>query len=461
MNKILKRDEYVSEIYIPLKEETEYRELQKVNEGLLKNLFGVAKNMFKGDWDTIKGDKSIIDAYKELDDQLSGFTMMKLSKKGECNQIRQELVEFAEMLYDKKKNSLKDGKTPKMVKKLEFKDDALREGIEKCQNRIKEIAGEDEQMKKWANILLNDMKIVINKSIINEIDDEDLKKEIEDQNAADLKKQEDANKQMEKNQQELLKKVNDERKKLISDSSASPVDDGLLGDKMIQNAVGGFEKITKSITNKDDLMNVLKSEGLLGLKNLYTEDTLSDDNMNKFKQAYGLMDMFYNDIKTKEADFKETPGQSVQAMCISVNSFIKNSVYGGDDYGKEITMMAKCAITSNGAISYNLPASEKENGESDSENNYFTGFLNAMVKDVAKLNTYIENKWKEIDKASGKGGSKSKKTSADKSGIALGDDFKKNAELILNKIQKEAKKLKEIGEKQYNDSVSKLKMDEQ
>ena len=78
MDKILKRDDFII-----LMEQKEYENLVSVNEGLLKNLFGVAKNLFRKDWKSIKGDPQIIRVYKELDDNLSGFSMMKLSKKGE------------------------------------------------------------------------------------------------------------------------------------------------------------------------------------------------------------------------------------------------------------------------------------------------------------------------------------------------------------------------------------------
>ena len=86
MDKILKRDDFII-----LMEQKEYENLVSVNEGLLKNLFGVVKNLFQKDWASIYGDSQIIRVNKELDDNLSGFTMMKLSKKGECNQIRQRL----------------------------------------------------------------------------------------------------------------------------------------------------------------------------------------------------------------------------------------------------------------------------------------------------------------------------------------------------------------------------------
>ena len=122
MNKILKRDEFITEVYNPMIEQKEYEELEAVNEGLLKTLFGIAKNLFKKDWETIKGDSGIIQVYKELDDKLTGFSLMKLSKKTECNQIRQALVDFACDWYDLKMNKAKEDDTdPKPAKSMKFK----------------------------------------------------------------------------------------------------------------------------------------------------------------------------------------------------------------------------------------------------------------------------------------------------------------------------------------------------
>ena len=207
MDKILKRDDFII-----LMEQKEYENLVSVNEGLLKNLFGVAKNLFRKDWKSIKGDPQIIRVYKELDDNLSGFSMMKLSKKGECNKIRQELVDFACDWYDLKMNKAKeDGTDPKPAKSMKFKNDTLRENLENLNKKIRDIAGEDEQMIKWAETLRDDMKIVINRSILEDMKDEDAKKELEAKIAEETKKQEEINKVMEKWQNDQLKEIQKER----------------------------------------------------------------------------------------------------------------------------------------------------------------------------------------------------------------------------------------------------------
>ena len=66
-------------------------------------------------------------------------------------------------------------------KSMKFKNDTLRENLEAMEKKIKEIANGDEQMEKWANTLKDEMKLVINKSIYTDIQDEETKKELDKQ----------------------------------------------------------------------------------------------------------------------------------------------------------------------------------------------------------------------------------------------------------------------------------------
>lgn len=427
MDKILKRDDFIKEIYTPMMEQKEYEELVAVNEGLLKTLFGMAKNLFKKDWETIKGDPTVIKVYKEIDDSLTGFSTMKLSKKGECNQIRQELVDFASDWYEKKINDAKkDDTDPVPAKGMKFKDDTLRDNLEATKEKINDICGDDEQMKKWANTLMRDMKTVINRSIISDINDEETRKELEKQNKEELKKQEDLNKKMEEFQNEQLTEIQKEREKLISDVEASPVKSDILGDKAIQNLCGEFDKIRKE---KNDKSNLIKNDEMLGFKSIFKDVNLDS---KEFKTTYKLIDSFYtalnaNDVMEK---FNETPGQSVQAMCIAVSAFIKNCVFNDSDYGKSLPLMAKCAVISDGTVSYNLPLNDKTGDEAG---NYFT--------DIIKIITDGQ-----LKDAKGKD-------------IKLPDNFKTSSKTLLNKIVSEAKKLKETADKNYNDKLKSLKLD--
>ena len=431
MDKILKRDDFII-----LMEQKEYENLVSVNEGLLKNLFGVVKNLFKKDWATIKGDSQIIRVYKELDDNLSGFTMMKMSKKGECNKIRQELVDFACDWYDLKMNKAKeDGTDPKPAKSMKFKNDTLRENIESMEKRIKDIAKDDEQMLKWANALKEGMKTVINRSILEDMKDEEAKKELEAKIAEDMKKQEEINKVMEKWQNDQLKEIQTEREKLISNTKSTPIDANLSGDKAIQNFYDEFDKIKNDRKNakasKKNTFNPLRKDTMLGFQSIFTDE----DFKNKlFKTTYTILDVFYSSLNNNDVikTFQEVPSQSVQAMCISINSFVKSSVYGDDSYkNTTLPLMAKCAVISDGIVSYNLPLNGKTG---DDAGNYFTDIVGIISRQEFKKDT-------------------------DNKDITYPDDFKTNADKIFKEIIAEAKKLKEDSDKKYNEQLKSLKFD--
>ena len=416
MDKILKRDDFII-----LMEQKEYENLVSVNEGLLKNLFGVVKNLFKKDWATIKGDSQIIRVYKELDDNLSGFTMMKMSKKGECNKIRQELVDFACDWYDLKMNKAKeDGTDPKPAKSMKFKNDTLRENIEHLNKKIRDIAGKDEQMIKWAETLRDDMKIVINRSILEDMKDEEAKKELEAKIAEDMKKQEEINKVMEKWQNDQLKEIQTEREKLISDAQATPITEG-SGDK----AIGSLEDDYKNTKTNDepDVKKISKDE-LLGLKSIFTKDDLDGDK-DSISKTYKILDSFYDSLNKDLDKFKEVPAQSVQAMCIAVNAFVKICIFGDEKYDNLLPIMTKCAIVSDGTVSYNLPLNDQEG---DKLGNYFTDTVGAIVNDIKK----------------------------DPEKYDVPDEFVDNADKLFQRIVSGAKKLKEVSDNKYNEQLKSL-----
>lgn len=416
MDKILKRDDFII-----LMEQKEYENLVSVNEGLLKNLFGVVKNLFKKDWATIKGDSQIIRVYKELDDNLSGFTMMKMSKKGECNKIRQELVDFACDWYDLKMNKAKeDGTDPKPAKSMKFKNDTLRENIESMEKRIKDIAKDDEQMLKWANTLKEGMKTVINRSILEDMKDEEAKKELEAKIAEDMKKQEEINKVMEKWQNDQLKEIQTEREKLISDAQATPITEG-SGDK----AIGSLEDDYKNTKTNDepDVKKISKDE-LLGLKSIFTKDDLDGDK-DSISKTYKILDSFYDSLNKDLDKFKEVPAQSVQAMCIAVNAFVKICIFGDEKYDNLLPIMTKCAIVSDGTVSYNLPLNDQEG---DKLGNYFTDTVGAIVNDIKK----------------------------DPEKYDVPDEFVDNADKLFQRIVSGAKKLKEVSDNKYNEQLKSL-----
>lgn len=429
MYKIYKRDEFINEVYNPMIEQKEYQELEAINEGLLKTLFGAAKNLFKKDWSTIKGDPGIIKAYKEMDDALTGFSLMKLSKKDICNQVRQALVDFACDWYDKKMNDAKkDDTDPTPAKGMKFKDDTLAENLENTKKKIRTLIDGDEQMMKWANLLMDDMTNVINRTIIDDIDDEATRKEVEDMVNKKMEKKEKINKEMTKWQNDQLKEISQEREKLISDMGASLVRSD-MGDKALQELNGDFKRTKKT----DGTLNParIKKDELLGLKELYKDVDLTGDD---FKKAYKLMDSVYTNLAADEVakKFEDTPGKSVQAMCIATNAFIKHCIYGDTDYSKTLPLMAKCAVISNGVVSYNLPLNDAaiEDINDKDAGNKFTDLIGIITSGKMK-----DTKNKEIE---------------------LPDDFANNAKTLLKKIKDEADRLKKEADDNYKKQSDKL-----
>lgn len=433
MNKVFNRDEFINEVYMPLVEQEKYDELSAVNEGLIKNLFGRVKNLFVNDWKKIKGDAGIIKAYKEMDDKMTGFITMKMFNRDDCNRIRQSLVDFACLWYEHKSNQAKkDNSEPSPVESLKFKDSTLKESLETCQKSIRDITKKDSQMATWANALLDGMKVVINQVVLNEIDDAELREKFEKVNAEQEKKNEDINKKMEEFQNKLLNDIQKERKRLISGAKCKAFDDSLLGDKAAQNLTGEFDKISQ-LKKMDDKITAMKNDSMFGFKTIYSD---SDYSSKWFKSAYLMTEAFYDwmkgngeDDSPKEVEkFKDVPGQSIQAMCIAVNGFIKGCFIPGNDYGDVINLMSRCAIISNGSIGYNLPVADKKN-DSDDDKNTFT----LIVTSIQSKSNLVED--------------------IHKNKIPLPDDFEKNAETLMNKIVTEATKLKKAADKKNDDML--------
>lgn len=438
---VLSREDFINEIYTPMKEQKEYENLVAVNEGLLKNLFGKIRNMFVDDWKKINGNDDIKSAYKEMDDRLSGFTMMKMSKRSQCNQIRQELVKFATAWYEYKMNKAKeDDTTPEIAKSMKFKNDTLKENLDSCEKAIKDIADGDAQITKWANMLMNGMKSVVNQVILKDLDpnDKDTQERIKKENLEEIKKQEKYNKELEKFQNKQLKEIEKERGNLMKNNGIDTVvDSELLGDAAMQKIYKEFDSIYQQKDDADKLKNEISNSKLLGLSKLFDEESLKKN--KAFKMSLNMMDAFYEAMNKVGKKFVDSPGTSTQAMCVAVDAFIKNCVYETIDYPEksQLELMARCAIMSNGAVSYNLPLSDEKVKDADGNDvqvNQFIFVINQM--------------------SSGKFFTAAKTSSGTK--ITVPADFKKNAETLTNKIVKEAEKIKEKAEKKYDDDLKKF-----
>lgn len=417
MNKVLKRDEFVQ-----LMEQKKYEELKAVNEGLLKTLFGIAKNLFKKDWDTITGDASIIKAYKEIDDKLTGYSIMKLSKKEECNQVRQALVDFACDWYELKMNKAKESESdPKPAKSMKFKNDTLRENLDSLQKKIREITNGDEQMSKWAQRLLDDMKVVINDAIYSEIKNDETKKEIDDEKKKIEQQTEEENKRMEEWQNGQLETIKKERETLITSVHATPEAGTDSGDKEVSKLIALFKD-----HNKEKFIAAAANDKLLGIPYIF-KSTNGSKELKIGDKSFNILDSIYNQLNADSALFKDTPAQSVQAMCIALNSFVKACGMKTEPEKTWVELMARCAILSNGALSYNLPLNGKSGKDAG---NYFTDRLGEIVSGKLKSTSNEDIK---LPKNFADNSSKLFKNIIDRAG-KLKDEFEKKREDDLKKI---------------------------
>ena len=150
--------------------------------------------------------------------------------------------------------------------------------------------------------------------------------------------------------------------------------------------------------------------------------------LNISDRSYNILNAFYTQLNKDTDQFKETPAQSVQAMCIAMNAFTKTCGVKEPKFDDlKVELMARCAIISNGAISYNLPLNGKDGNEAG---NYFTDTIGKLVQGKLSDNTDIK----------------------------LPENFKKNSEELFNKIKEKAKTLEEDFTERENKSLEKLNL---
>ena len=180
------------------------------------------------------------------------------------------------------------------------------------------------------------MKYVINQSLLNEIEDEKLKKKIEQELKDEAKKREEINKQAEEIQKKLLDQISNERKTLISNASATPLDEKLTPDKAIKEIAGEFGKYIAVLENNsiykysfDNIINeaknidpkindLFKNDSKLGFKKIFEEELKKGIKDTKpFQATYTILKDFYTKLAAADVidQFKNanTPAQSLQA----------------------------------------------------------------------------------------------------------------------------------------------------
>lgn len=469
-NIILNRDNFL------LTENYEsYLENDTVNEGFLDFIKGLFK---KKEWSSMTPYDDITKALEKIDNDLTGFRIVKLQNINTCNNIRIELNDFAHTLYKSKmknyeenkkiggllmglksKDDLSDEdkkaiekacKNNKFLKQFDIKDVSLADKLETNLNQIKELCDGNSELIKWSNLLKNRIRNVINDAIIAKIDDDKLKEQeekIKEQQEEEKKKEEEKNKLAQKKQEEKIKELQKNREESFNNMGITPLKD-MPGDKAydemmksIKNITSelGYDKLFESIlleggANGDFYKNIkpiLSNDKTLGFANLVDilkKKTNAKTLLKRIMKEYSSMLKVIDELKYKEK-LKDTKSDAVQALFVGLLSVISYGVIGDEklisDEVKEL--LARCSIDSDKTIGYGLPLVDDNKPD---KGNIFTSIITAFAK-----NNYDESKHGKIFKGKDLDG----KESDAKTNF---DNFKKLIKKLFGDIKKKAEKIK-------------------
>ena len=234
-NTILTRDSFVTEVYSK-------QDKNELNEGI----FDFFKTLMKKEWNDIKSKNADIKKkLEEVDRGLKGFTLVKMKKSGACAEIRQQLCDFANTLWESKEKELEDGmKLQKMLmglkdkdkvtsedeenvansgkisdymKQFNVKDKALADKLSTYEKRINQTCKGDPDLTRWTDILKSEIRNIVNDMVIDVYDktaSDEEKKKAKEKREILRKQQEEQKKAIEKKDKENLKKQEDAIKKI-------------------------------------------------------------------------------------------------------------------------------------------------------------------------------------------------------------------------------------------------------
>lgn len=336
-NKILTRDSFVNEVYSKRCE-------NELNEGI----FDFFKTLMKQEWSNVKSkDATIKQKLEQADKNLKGFTVLKMKKAGACAEIRQQLCDFANTLWEAKLKEFEDGKklqkmlmglkdkdkitsedeetvsnsgkVSKYMKQFNIKDKSLADKLTNYETRINQACKGDPDLTRWANILKADIRNIVNDMIIEKYDKEEAEtdkekeavkkaKEIEKaQIEAQKKEAEQKNKEQEKKQEEALKKIEKERTDVLASVGVKPLKNQ-TGDKAVSTLMGAFNNI------KDQLQKLADDKK--------DENNDKNDDSSKSTVADSLKYSFKNVIN--ESEENENKGMSED-----VKKILQSDLYFG------------------------------------------------------------------------------------------------------------------------------------
>lgn len=417
-NIILKRDDFINEVYSRGNE-------NELNEGILD----FVRTLFRGEWKKVKTDDTQLrDKLEEVDRNLKGFAATKLKKSGPCALIRQALCDFASTLLKSKKKEFEDGiKLQKLLmsfkdkddisyddkrkiqgssqisdymKQFDIKDKSLAEKLKIYVKRINDATDGDEELVKWADIMLDEIKLIVNDEIIRLYDktENTEKKDRETEKAKEeAKKEKEAREKLIKTtdddlSKEALKKIKEiakERKDALTGIGVTPITlnakDGvktydqlktefnnilnLMGISVNESKVSDalknlFDSISEFVKkNKTKkIKEVFNNDNFLGFKN-FIDDKIDKKLLKTFicevKVAFDAIDVINKNNDNKY--FTNIPSDAVQALCAGLVCFIGSAIFDRDLDDNTKTLLARCAVGSDNTIGYGLPYLDDEN----------------------------------------------------------------------------------------------------
>ena len=486
MKHLINREEYINE-YLRI---SNIKNENEIYESLLSAVFGGLKMLFKKDWENIKcKNPSILEQLKEIDKNLSGYTMTKMEFSNECNNIRQNVADYYNDILDykllqleKEDNAEKFMEKEKMdteneengenkqvdgvAKVLNLKDKTLLDSLKKYTDNIKTNSSKSPKLKEYADQLLNSVTVIVNDIILNELEKRGVdKKKLEEKRKKleeEKKKIDEVRQKMDelakKAGEEALKKLNDERDEAMRKIGVEPIG-AMDGTKSIEMITKQFDDMLKEFDSLNEsklpkgYSDIFKSDTYIGLKKTFEEKIEDGSNPNEIYNKF-IIKVILNKIhtvfkiilKNKEM-FKGVPSASVQAMMVSLINVIIYGFIG--DTGESIkfniendknilSLMTKCAIDSDATIGFNLPLIDPKKPDNG---NFFVSIMNQFK------NTDISSK--EVEDVLNSMSSEMSDEDKDNIDISkLMKDFRQNISTLFDIIVEEAKKIKDKAEKE-------------
>ena len=498
MKHLINREDYIKE-YLHISNHIESERDNELYEGLLNTLFGGLKMLLKKDWSGIKcKNPSVLKYLQEIDKSLSGYTMTKMEFSNECKMIRQNIADYFNDILEYKLSQIdkaedkekffkqeekeikdKDNKKKGVAKKLNIKDKALMDSIDKYKENISSACKVSAKLREYADLMMKSVDVFVNDQIIAQYDkffDDKKKKEIEEQRKKAYEEWKVKSEEERKIAEEEMKKLSaarDKEMKALKVNLIGPMN----GDKAIDTIVDQFTKTVNNVNDIDidlekigefDLNNELKKmlslDTYVGIKDSFEQINWGDKKEDKLRGIFlskiilNKMNTAFNIVKGNHIKslFKSIPSASVQAMFVSLANVILNG-FVKDDFkldDKRAIMMARCAIVSDRTVGFCLPSLNTSLAKNNSdESNIFLSIMDELRSgNVSKeeIETVVDSLKKDkIKTAVAKSLGGKDKTYFEKwAKIKMGEFAQNISKTYSEIIMPKAKELKEAAQKE-------------